>query len=172
MKQLMTTLIVCLAVLYCKADETVIKSFVGTFEGEVEISETKNRALQVSVRQIEEGFNVSWKTITIASSGSGKSKSYSIDFVASDRPGIYGSAMKTNLFGGQEALDPIKGEPYFWAKLGGNTLTIYGMLITEDGDYEVQRYDRTIVGDDMLLEYTLTRGTEVVRTVQATLSRQ
>lgn len=174
MKLLVTTLFLFLAVLNCQADKAIIEKFVGEFKGDVKISESENRTLHVNVRQINDGFNVSWKTIIHKSSGSGKSKSYSIDFIRSDREGIYGSAMKTNLFGGQEALDPIKGEPYFWARLDSSKLTIYGMLITEDGDYEVQRYDRIIEGedDDMLLEYTLTRGEEVIRTITATLLRQ
>jgi len=174
MKQLLTTLFLCLAVLNCQADKSIIEKFVGEFKGDVKISESRNRTLHVNIKQIKDGFNVSWKTIIQDSSGSGKSKSYSIDFIRSDRQGIYGSAMKTNLFGGQEALDPIKGEPYFWAKLDSSKLTIYGMLITEDGDYEVQRYDRIIQGDDddMVLEYTLTRGEDVIKTITATLSRQ
>ena len=172
MKLLMTMLIVGMTTFYCHADTAEIKNFIGVFQGEAEISQTEKRTLQVTIEEIKNGFNVGWKTITQASSGDGKSKSYSIDFVNSDRQGIYGSAMKTNLFGGQEALDPIKGEPYFWAKLSNTKLTIYGMLITEDGDYEVQRYDRTLQGDDMLLNYTLTRGNEVTKTITATLSRQ
>lgn len=174
MKYFIAPLLIFLTVIYSHADEPSIEKFVGEFQGDIELSESEIRNLEVTVRQIKKGFNVSWKTITLDASGSGKSKSYSIDFVSSNREGIYGSAMKTNLFGGQEALDPIKGEPYFWAKLAGNTLTIYGMLITEDGDYEIQRYDRIIQdkGDDMLLEYTLTRGDEVVKKITATLSRK
>ena len=114
MKQLMTTLILCLTVIHVQADQNSIKHFIGKFKGEAEISETeKNAAWRLLLSRLRDGFNVSWKTITQEVSGSGKSKSYSIDFVSSDRHGIYGSAMKTNLFGGQEALDPIKGEPFF-----------------------------------------------------------
>lgn len=172
MKQLVITLVLYLAVSISQADQYAIKPFVGLFKGDAQISESVTRNLEVVIKQIKDGFNVSWKTITLESSGSGKSKSYSIDFIASDRQGIYGSAMKTNLFGGQEPLDPMKGEPYFWARLNENILTIYGMLINEKGDYEVQRYDRILEGDDMLLEYTLTRDNEVIKNITATLSRE
>ena len=172
MKRIITALSLWLAVLICHADESAIKQFVGTFEGDVEISQSDQRTLEVTIEEIKNGFTVNWKTIIQDSSGSGKSKSYSIDFLNSERPGIYGAAMKRNLFGGQEALDPIKGEPYFWSRLDENKLTVYGMLITENGDYEVQRYDRTVNGDDMLLEYTLTRGEEIIKSINATLTRQ
>jgi hypothetical protein len=172
MKQLIAIVILCLTVSYGHANEKLIQSFVGVFKGEAEISQSRSRSLQVVVKRIKDGFNVSWKTITLESSGSGKTKSYSIDFIASDRKGIFGSAMKTNLFGGQEPLDPMKGEPYFWARLNEKTLTIYGMLINEEGNYEVQRYDRTLEGNDMLVKYTLTRSGDVVKTITATLTRQ
>ena len=172
MKTIATTLFIWLAIFNCHADTSAIEKFIGKFQGEVEISDSMQRNLEVTIDKIKNGFNVNWKTITQESSGSGKSKSYAIDFVSSDRQGIYGAAMKKNLFGGQEALDPIKGEPYFWARLDGNMLTVYGMFITENGDYEVQRYDRTLNGDEMLLEYSLTRGEDVIKTIKATLSRQ
>ena len=143
MKTIAATIIIWLSIVSCHADVPAIEKFIGKFQGGVEISDSKQRNLEVTIEEIKNGFNVSWKTITQESSGSGKSKSYSIDFIDSDRQGIYGAAMKKNLFGGQEALDPIKGEPYFWARLDQNILTVYGMFITENGDYEVQRYDRT-----------------------------
>ena len=157
--------------LACFADDLSDKSFFGHYQGEAKISDTEKRNLEVDIKEIDNGFNVSWKTITQDAQGSGKSKSYSIDFIASDRAGIYGSAMKTNLFGGQQALDPIKGEPYFWAKVNNNVLTIFGMLINESGDYEIQQYERIFQDNDLVLNYSLIRQEGVVKTIHATLSR-
>lgn len=154
-----------------QADDSLYSKFFGKFSGQVEVSGDRIRNLEVEIKPIEKGFNVGWKTITSDQSGSGKTKSYSINFVVSDRHGIYGSAMKTNLFGGQEALDPMKGEPYFWSKITDQTLTIFGMLITEDGNYEIQRYDRTLKGDDMQLVYTLSKEDEIVKNISASLTK-
>ena len=172
MKNIFTLTLLLFLASIVQADESLYSKFFGKFSGQVDISNDRTRNLEVEIKQIEKGFNVSWKTITSDQSGSGKTKSYSINFVASDRHGIYGSAMKANLFGGQEALDPMKGEPYFWSKITGQTLTIFGMLISEDGNYEIQRYDRTLTGDDMNLVYTLSKEGEVVKNISTSLSRQ
>jgi len=157
---------------FVQAQEPLYDKFFGKYSGQVDVTGDQTRNLEVEINSIKNGFNVSWKTIKSDQSGSGKTKSYSIDFIPSDRNGIYGSAMKTNLFGGQEALDPMKGEPYFWAKITNQTLTIFGMLITEDGDYEIQRYDRTLQGDEMQVEYTLTKGDDFIKKINALLNKQ
>jgi len=46
------------------------------------------------------------------------------------------------------------------------------MLITEDGDYEIQRYDRTLQGDEMQVEYTLTKGDDFIKKINALLNKQ
>ena len=172
MKNIFTLTLFFLLASIAQADDSFYSKFFGKFSGQVEVSGDRTRNLEVEIKPTEKGFNVGWKTITSDQSGSGKTKSYSIDFVASDRQGIYGSAMKTNLFGGQEALDPMKGEPYFWSKITDQTLTIFGMLITEDGNYEIQRYDRTLENDDMQLVYTLSKEGETIKNISALLSRQ
>ncbi len=172
MKNKIILILFFLLLVTVQADESIYNKFFGKFSGHAEISNDQIRNLEVEIKPIEKGFNVSWKTITSDQSGSGKTKSYSIDFLTSDRHGIYGSAMKANLFGGQEALDPMKGEPYFWAKITDQTLTIFGMVITEDGDYEIQRYDRTLKNDGMQLNYTLTKAGKVIKNVSALLIRQ
>ncbi len=172
MNKLLATFLLLLMASLVYADESIYSKFFGTFSGQTEVDENQIRNLEVEIKPIKKGFNISWKTIKSDQAGSGKTKAYSIDFAESDRSGIYGSAMKTNLFGGQEALDPMKGEPYFWAKVTGDTLTVYGMLITEQGDYEIQRYDRTLKGDKMELIYTLSKAGQIVKTVNAQLSKQ
>ncbi len=172
MKKLLLIVLPLIFIPLSYADESLYGKFFGTFTGHTEISENQIRDLEVTIKPEKNGFNISWKTIKHDQSGSGKTKSYSINFTESDRSGIYGSAMKTNLFGGQEALDPMKGEPYFWAKVNGNTLTVFGMLITEAGDYEIQRYDRILTQDKMELVYTLSRAGETLKTISAQLERQ
>ena len=163
-----------LLILACSihADKSLYSKFFGIFSGQIEVDENQIRNLEVEIKPAEKGFNISWKTIKSDQSGSGKTKAYSINFAESDRSGIYGSAMKTNLFGGQEALDPMKGEPYFWAKVKGNTLTVFGMLIAEDGNYEIQRYDRTLEGNQMNLVYSLSNQEKVIKTITGQLTRK
>lgn len=145
--------------------------FYGHYAGHIDLESGQTRKLEVVIKGISKGFNISWKTIKIDPSEYSKTKSYSIDFIASEREDIYGAAMKTNLFGGQEALDPMKGQPYFWCRIRDDTITVYGMLITEDGSYEIQRYDRTLINNRLHLQYTLFKEGQTQKQINAVLER-
>ena len=79
--------------------------------------------------------------------------------------------MKTNVFGGRVALDPLKGDPYVWARITGDTLTVFALLITEDGDYEMQVYDRTLTPKGLDLVFLRTRHGKEPALIKAILTR-
>jgi hypothetical protein len=148
--------------------------FFGEYAGE-SISETDDglsaRDLSVTIKPWRSaGFTVEWTTVIRAGGGT-RRQSYSIDFQPSPRPGIYGSAMRNDLFGGEAPLDPLKGEPYVWARIDGDTLTVYSLLITDDGGYEIQQFDRTLTEGGMRLAFTRVRDGEKLRTINGTLKR-
>jgi hypothetical protein len=150
------------------------KDFFGEYEGE-SISETEDglsaRDLSVKIEPWRgQGFTVDWTTVIHAAGGT-RRQSYSIDFQPSPRAGIYGSAMRKDLFGGKAPLDPLKGEPYVWARIDGDTLTVYSLLITEEGGYEIQEFDRTLTEGGMRLDFTRIRDGEKLRTIKGTLKR-
>ena len=94
-----------------------------------------------------------------------------VEFIATKRPNIYSSAMKTNVFGGRQALDPLKGDPYVWARIDGQTLTQYVMIITDEGGYEMQTYERTLIASGMSLRFSRVRVGKVLKEVNGTLER-
>jgi hypothetical protein len=151
--------------------EPFIGSFAGTYssdDGGVE----KKRDLSVDISKTKDGFNVSWTTTTFKNDKP-KTKSYSIDFIESDREHIYMAAQKKNVFGGREPLDPMKGDAYAWARVDGTKLTIYALVITENGGYEMQKFDRILMADGNLhLMFSRVREGEMLRTIDATLYRQ
>ncbi len=149
-------------------------AFIGSYEGEVVITDDareSKRDLSVDIKEIDEGFQVNWSTTTRQSDGKEKTKSYSIDFVPSDREHIYRSAMKKNLFGGREPLDPMKGDPYVWAHIENGTLIVNALIINEQGGYEMQTYERTIVADGLKLKFNRIRDGEPLREIEAMLTR-
>ena len=157
-----------------QADEDY-EPFIGEFAGKF-VSEddgvTKSRDMSVRIKETSDGFNVSWKTTTFKHDEP-KTKSYSIDFIESDREHIYKAAQKKNVFGGREPLDPLKGDAYAWARVDGPKLTIYALVITENGGYEMQTYDRILLGDNNLhLKFSRIRDGETLRTIDTTLYRQ
>lgn len=148
--------------------------FIGRYEGEVVITDDASesrRDLSVDIRKIDEGFQVNWSTTTRQSDGKEKTKSYSIDFVPSDREHIYRSAMKKNLFGGREPLDPMKGDPYVWAHIENGTLIVNALIINEQGGYEMQTYERKLVDGGLMLRFNRIRDGERLREIEAMLKR-
>ncbi len=157
------------------ADHHPYQKFYGEYVGETtyEVDSTQyKRDLSVSIKSTKDGFNVAWKTITHKPGSEPKEKSYSIDFVATDREHVYSSAMKADLFGGREALDPMKGDPYVWAKVNDETLIVYALLVTDDGGYEMLVYTRTLTATGLDLEFTRLRDNEPVRLITASLDKQ
>ncbi len=174
MKALWAWLLILSALVAGEAFAADYEKFVGTFEGDVAISDDEQelkRDLSVTIKRIDDGFQVNWTTTTIKSDGKEKSKSYTIDFTPSQREHIYRSAMKKNLFGGREPLDPMKGDPYVWAHIDGETLIVNALIINELGGYEMQTYERTLVDDGMMLKFHRIRDGEALREIQAHLKR-
>jgi len=149
--------------------------FIGEFKGKYTSDDggvENSRDLSVSIHEINDGFNISWKTTTFKKKKP-KTKSYSIDFIETHREHIYKAAQKKNVFGGREPLDPMKGEPYGWARIDGPKLTVYALVITENGGYEMQTFDRILLGDNNLhLKFSRIRDGETMKTIDANLQRQ
>ena len=156
-----------------KADRP-IEDFFGTYVGR-SIStigdDLSDRDLNVTIKKHKKGFAVEWATVLRRPDGSTKSRTYSINFFKSGRPGIFKSAMRNNVFGAAMPLDPLKGDPYLWAGINGDTLTIHAMIITDTGGYEMQVYDRTLTEDGLFLKFSRNRDGAPLRFITGTLKR-
>lgn len=167
---------VCILLCGCAATShaDAIDPFVGSYVGETRDvrggSEVK-RDLSVDVSKTGDGFRVQWKTTKFSPSGKAKTKSYDIEFVPSERRNVYSSAMKTNVFGGRVPLDPMKGDPYVWARIDGRVLIVHALLITERGDFEVLTYRRRLVEDGLVLEFDRMGHGSERRRIEARLER-
>jgi hypothetical protein len=69
-------------------------------------------------------------------------------------------------------LDPMKGEPYVWGRIDGDTLSVYSLFVAEDGGYEIQQFDRTLTTGGLMLDYQSVRNGQINRTVTTFLERQ
>ncbi len=150
-----------------------LQRFYGRYAGEALAGDdkmTERRDLSVTIGPRERGFFVHWTT-AVERSGRVKKKEYTIDFVPTERDGVFGSAMRTNMFGQQVPLDPMAGDPYVWARLVADTLTVYALHITTDGGYEMQVYARTLTAAGLDLEFTRFRDGVALRTVNGLLTR-
>jgi len=124
-----------------------IDRFVGTYQGEAEFvfeGTTDHRDMSTTIAPTDHGFSVTWTSVTHKSDGRSTEKTYTIEFGPSSRSNIYGSEMKINLFGKATPLNPLLGDPYVWARVNGDTFSLFSLFINEAGDYEVQEYHRSL----------------------------
>jgi hypothetical protein len=153
-----------------------IDAFFGHFIGQtISASDDDSvtaRDLDVTIGPTDGGaFQVDWKT-TVRSDGETRKKSYAIDFEQTPREGIFASQMRRTMFGDRVPMDPMKGDPLVWARLVGDTLTVYAMRITETGTYDMQIYERTLAPGGLALTFTRYREGDSIRVVRSFLKRQ
>lgn len=172
---LMRCLAVTALILVASVVQADIERFVGSYEGSADVvsadGSTRPRDMSVTIGSTQEGYTVSWTSTTYRPNGTAKEKSYSIEFVPSDRADVFASAMKRNVFGHSVQLDPMKGEPYVWSRIDGDTLSVYSLFVAEDGGYEIQQFNRTLTEGGLTLEYQSVRNGEIQRTVTTFLKK-
>jgi hypothetical protein len=128
--------------------------------------------MSVEIEANRDGFSVTWASTTYRNDGRVTTKSYTINFVPSDRDGVFSAAMTRNVFGHQVQLNPMKGEPYVWARIDGDTLTVFSLFVDDSGGYEMQQYDRTLVDGGLHLDFKRIRNAQPLASVETFLERQ
>ncbi len=149
--------------------------FAGTYKGEAEFvfeGEVQRRDMSTTIKPTKDGFLLSWTSVSYKSDGRTKEKTYTIEFTQSDRNNLYKSAMKRDVFGKRTPLDPLKGEPFVWARLEGDTLSVYSLLIDETGEYEIQEYHRTLVDGGLELLFMRVANRSTTKEIRTLLVRQ
>lgn len=152
-----------------------VDRFAGTYVGQSQTvldTEAKGRDLRATITPTDDGFTVSWTSTSYRKNGEVKESTNVIDFVPSARDNIYGSAMKTNIFGKQVPLDPLKGEPFVWSRFEGDTFSVFSLAITENGEYELQEYHRTVAEGGLDLLFRSVKNGVPQREITAFLARE
>jgi hypothetical protein len=158
------------------AADRKISSFYGVYAGQSISAKGEGlsaRDLSVEIKPAKGGFNLSWTTVTHKRSGAPSRKSYSIDFSKSPRKGIWGSAQRRDAFGNMQPINPLhEGDPFVWATIKGDTLTVYALLITSNGGYELQTYARTLTAKGLQLTFTRLRNGERLKAISGVLVKK
>lgn len=153
-----------------------IGEFVGTYTGsaEVQLSDgsTLPRDMSVTIDETRKGFSVEWTSVTYREDGRTKEASYQIDFMPSGRGNVFAAAQRRNVFGHSTPLDPMKGEPYVWARIDDDTLTVFSLFVAEDGGYELQQFDRTLIDTGLELNFNRFSNGAAMRSVNTVLTKQ
>jgi len=154
-----------------------LSRFDGEYKGSAEVISADGtkamRDMNVMIKtKNKREFTVDWTSTTYRPDGRTKSKSYSINFESTSRPGVFAAAMRQDLFGNAVQLNPMKGEPYVWGRVKGDTLTIYSLYIDSEGGYDLQQFDRTLADGGLELAFHSIHNGMILRTVRTFLEKQ
>lgn len=153
------------------AKDLTIDAFFGKFSGggvaenddSVYFAVT-SRDFDVEIRPQGRGFRVAWTSIIRRggdpSNPKVRRKQSTKTLMPTASPGV---------FHGSESGDPLKGKELYWARINGNTLTVFLMTINKRGVYELQQYDRTLSGMGMKLLFRSWRDGDRLRSVSGRL---
>lgn len=160
-----------LTTLPAAADDLDIRAFFGKFQGGG-VAESEDsiyfgvtaRDFDVVIAEEGEGFAVTWTSVIRGGGTPAKPevrrKTTSMTFDPTNRPGIWRAAASG---------DPVTGGETGWARIEDSTLSVYLMVVRDNGSYEIQQYDRKLTGTGMELTFSRVRDGEQVRTVKGRL---
>lgn len=151
-----------------------IDQFEGSYVGSAQFAyegEVQRRDMSTEIVATKTGFVVSWTSVSYKTDGRTKAKTYTIEFIPSGREDIYKSAMAKNLFGKDTPLNPLNGEPFVWARLEGDTLSVFSLFIDEAGEYEVQEFHRTLIDVGLDLVFRRVHSTAIEKEIRTILVR-
>lgn len=153
------------------ASQLTLKSFYGTYEGSG-IAEDKDslyfgitmRDIDVTIAPAGKGFSVQWTTVLRQGGDPDnpdvRRKSSTITFRPTSNPKRFAAVNRT---------EPLSPEGLSWARLDGQTLTVYVLAISDDGRYNLQSYARTITPNGMELLFTRIKEGAKTRSVRGKL---
>jgi len=153
---------------------SLIDPFIGNYTGQAIYTENDveiKRNLGVLIGETDEGFKVNWEVTTLKPEKKPKTKKYSISFTPTKRDHVFQAAMQPSIFGGKKPLDPINGEPYVWARINDQTLTVFALLINDDGGYELLIYDRSLTDGGLNLNFSRIHNGEKLKTISSFLEK-
>ena len=149
--------------------------FFGTYQGTSDTipdGEHRPRELSVTISPYQKnGFAIDWKTTQHKTGGRVKKSGLSVNFIPTHRSNIFASAMRRDLFGHQVPLDPMKGDPFVWITISGDTLTLYVIRIADSGEQDLQIDKLTRTPEGLYDEFISFYGSEPVRHLTATLKK-
>lgn len=153
------------------AADLSIKAFYGKFQGGG-VAENDDslyfgvtaRDFDVNIQPADKGFSVTWTSVIRGGGVPGKPetrrKTSMRTFRNTPRAGVWQAV---------ESKDPVAGGELCWARIKDNTLTVYLMVVRDNGAYELQQYDRTLLPTGMEMTFTRLRDGDKVRRVKGRL---
>lgn len=149
-----------------------IGHFAGTYIGEY-VSEpaasVRPDDLHLRVRIHRKGFMLDWQSL--AKPEESPKHHYNVSFVPTSRTNVYIAAMRCDMFGNLRPLDPMQGEPFMWAAVEGNRISLYVMEIDARGAHDLRIYRYRLEGERMTLTFERHRDEERLRVIRGGMKK-
>ena len=62
-------------------------------------------------------------------------------------------------------VDVLEGDAMRWARIEGNSLGLFSLVVMEDGGYELQSYERILTEDGLAIEFSRVKNGVVTRRI-------
>ena len=158
-----------------------LEPFFGAYVGVAEVEDPKTgdvrqRDMDIVIEPYrEDGFMIHWINVTLVD---GRRDLPGVErrvqtalFEKSDDRDMYVEVSENNPFREREETEPMRGDPVRWASIDGNTLHVYAFVVTEDGAYELQIYDRILTDKGIDIRFQRIVDDEVLRRIVGTTAR-
>jgi hypothetical protein len=142
-------------------------SFHGDWQGEELTVDDGSTELEVTAEDLnvriesdDSGFRMRWTALSRKGAGDPLARSeVEARFEPTDRPGVFAfdpeqSSMLLSLFGDPATSNPLEGEPLLWARLDGETVSVYGLAINPDGSFDLYQHVRALSAEGMTVRHT------------------
>jgi hypothetical protein len=158
-----------------------LEPFFGAYVGVAEVEDPKTgdvrqRDMDIVIEPYQDdGFMVHWINVTLVDGrrdlpGVERRVQTALFEKADDRD-MYVEVSEKNPFREREETEPMRGDPVRWASIDGNTLHVYAFVVTEDGAYELQIYDRVLTDKGIDIKFQRIVDDEVLRRIVGTTAR-
>jgi hypothetical protein len=163
------------------ADDARIDKFEGDWRGaELRTSDqTVTLApgdLDVALSAGGSGFHLAWIGLERQADGRVTRQKVDASFTPTDRPGVFAfdpgkPSLLSRLFADPKTANPLKGDTLLWARLEGDTLTVYSLAIDGHGGFYLDRYARTLTDHGMTVRYTQRIENDRILTIEGRLEK-
>jgi hypothetical protein len=158
-----------------------LERFFGAYVGVAEVTETqtgetKQRDMDIVIEPYHDnGFMIHWVNVTLVDGRRDlpgvERRIQQVRFEPAEGRDLFIEVEADNPFREREEIQPMHGDPVRWASLDGDRLHVYAFVVTEDGTYELQIYDRVLTEKGIDIEFQRIVDGEVLRRISGSTAR-
>ncbi len=152
-----------------------IDPFFGTYVGTAqvlgpdgEVEEYRDMDITIA-KDRGDGFRITWINVTLVDGRRDlpgvRRRVDEVVLEPGGRDGLYLEKTQRSLFQRREEIDVIAGDALRWARIDGDSLGVFSLVVMADGGYELQSYERILTEDGLDIEFSRIDNGAVIRRI-------